>query len=170
MYIMCRTTTIIHIHRANEVRHQSEELVRSRRNIMDALDIEKQERLSQSRGAAAKSTSMAVRSMKDELKKVEEQDTAHSKMFSSLQASADKKKRERKAEEKMNVEEMRTRIAETKTKLLLQREKYKEQIDADGEAARFLQQYRAFAQKSHIANALQTLLDGTAAAVQNTTA
>lgn len=136
---------------------------------MDALDIEKQERLSQSRSAAAKSTSMAVRSVKDELKKVEDQDTAHSKMFSSLQASADKKKRERKAEEKMRAEEMRTRIAETKTKLLLQREKYKEQIDADGEAARFIQQYRAFAQKSQIANALQTLLDGTAAAVQTAT-
>ena len=134
---------------------------------MDALDVEKQERISHSRDAASK---RAVRIMRDKLQRVSEQDTVHQKMFSSLQASAVRKKLSDQAEERRRAEEMRLKIAETKEKLLHQREKYKEQIDADGEVERFIHQRRAAAQRESIKSALTSLLDGCTAGTAQTPA
>ena len=124
--------------RAQEVRHKSMEGKLWRDAFIQALEQEKEELLyerktsnemsptRQSRTQALETTSQKIKKVKDELRRVEEQDKDHTRMFHTLQESALKKAKENLLKEKVLSSNMRREIDETKRQLDEQRHKYKE--------------------------------------------
>ena len=102
---------------------EKDELISERKMVQEENSVN---RPGQQKGI--ETTSQKIKKVKDELKRVEEQDKTHSYMFRTLQESALKKARENVVKEKIAASSRRQDIDDTKKQLAEQRQKYKEVI------------------------------------------
>ena len=120
------------------MRHRSIERTAWQAAFLEALDLQKEELISNRRnrssldgdGAKAPHRARAItlsektKAAKEEITRVEEEDRLHSKMFQSLQMNAVKTAKEKSNQATVDAFDSRMKLVETKAKLQLQRLNY----------------------------------------------